>query len=366
MRKASSPVAAPAGGRSRQLVRACASSACLRARAGVVQPGAATDAIGQWQTRDAVRQQRGRGGVADAHFAEGEDIAAARGDLACQVGAAAQRQGALGLAHGGAVKVIRRAASADFQVAQALARAEVVGHAGIGHHQLHAGQAGQRVDGSAAGEEVFHHLPGHVLRIGRNTGLRRAVVAGADQHVRMPDRRVETALDQAQLQGEILQPAQRTGGFGLAVDFLLQVGAQRAIHGGHGIARPNGGGMHPIHPFDKRCEPARRVQRHASPRHGLDENDRSVFWLPDRPLPAPSRARPSGICKHRPRLQRRARHGVAPCSPEAPVLRPPPPDQGGLWGRALASAIGKPWCRTLPRPARLRRTTPASALSRAR
>ena len=61
----------------------------------------------------------------------------------------------------------------------------------------------------------------------------------------------------------------------------------------------------------------------SGPCHGLGENDRSVFWLPDRSLPAPSRAccdsGPVASSKHRPRSQRRARHGFPPCSQEAPV-----------------------------------------------
>jgi hypothetical protein len=47
---------------------------------------------------------------------------------------------------------------------------------------------GKDVDRRAAGEKVLDHLPGHVLRIGRDAGLGRAVIAGKNQHVRLRER----------------------------------------------------------------------------------------------------------------------------------------------------------------------------------
>jgi len=61
---------------------------------------------------------------------------------------------------------------------------DAVRHAGIRDDELDAALARQHVDGGAAGEEVLHHLPGDVLRIGRDAGLCGAVVAGADEDVR--------------------------------------------------------------------------------------------------------------------------------------------------------------------------------------
>jgi hypothetical protein len=55
------------------------------------------------------------------------------------------------------------------------------------------------------------------------------VVAGADQHLRVAQLRRLAAEDQAQLQGERLQPSQRAQRLGLAVDLVLQPGSEFGV-----------------------------------------------------------------------------------------------------------------------------------------
>lgn len=122
----------------------------------------------------------------------------------------------------------------DFCVDEAGARAKCVVHASIGDHQFDAVGAGEDVDGGAAGEEVLHHLPGHILRKGGDARFRRAVVAGADEDVRRAQFGRERLLDQAELQGQAFQTAEAALGLGLAVDLLLQRGAQGVVRRGDG------------------------------------------------------------------------------------------------------------------------------------
>jgi hypothetical protein len=220
--------------------------------------------------------------------------------------------------------------------------------AGIGHHQLHAGQMREDIDRGAAGEEVLHHLPGHFLREGRDAGLGRAVVAGADQHVRRRDARRQAALDQAELQGQFFEAAERAGGLGLAVDLLLQIDGQRAIQ--RAIAK-RGSAALPFSfgecirfiLFKRNAALSRASKRETSPRHGLQENHRSVFWLPDRPRLAPS---PAFAEWHRASVVPGHSGGPATESHRVPrrpdTLSRPPPNRRRLWGLVPPSAIIRP------------------------
>src|SRR5690606_10360656 len=103
----------------------------------------------------------------------------------------------------------------------------------------HASLTRQHIDGSATGEEVLHHLPGHVLRVSREAGLRRAMIAGADKDARIAQLRGQGLLDQAKLQGQGFELPQRALRFGLVVYLRLQCGGQCLIHDACG-ARKSG------------------------------------------------------------------------------------------------------------------------------
>jgi hypothetical protein len=80
--------------------------------------------------------------------------------------------------------------------------------------------------GGAASQEVLHHLPGDVARIGGHAACREAVVTRADQHLGLAQLGRFAAQDQAQLQRQRLQSAQRAQGLSLAVDLVLQPGSE--------------------------------------------------------------------------------------------------------------------------------------------
>jgi hypothetical protein len=73
--------------------------------------------------------------------------------------------------------------------------------------------------------KVLDHLPGHILRIGRDAGLGCAVIAGENQHLRLIELRVETLLDQADLFGDFFELTEGAERLGLLVDLLLQAAA---------------------------------------------------------------------------------------------------------------------------------------------
>jgi hypothetical protein len=98
-------------------------------------------------------------------------------------------------------------------------------YAGIDDRQAISVLPGKDVDRGAAGQKVLDHLPGHILRIGRDTGLGRAVIAGKNQHLRLHQLRVETLLDQADLFGHFFELTEGAERLGLLVDFLLQAAA---------------------------------------------------------------------------------------------------------------------------------------------
>jgi hypothetical protein len=130
-------------------------------------------------------KQGGGGGVADAHFAETDHLAAVVGELASDRCAARDGRLAVVLAHCRLLDEVVRP-EGDLGVDQAVADAEVVRHAGVDDLQLQAVVASEDIDRCAAGEEVLDHLPGHFLRVGRNAGTGGAVIAGEDQQLRLP------------------------------------------------------------------------------------------------------------------------------------------------------------------------------------
>ena len=177
--------------------------------------------------------ERGGGGVADAHFTQPQHIAAACGVVAHQFGATRQGGGARCATHGGGVDVVGGAPGL-LGIDQARARAEIVGHAGIDDRQGPAVLAAEDVDGRAAGKKIFHHLPGDFLRVGGDARFGRAMVASEHQHLWLPQLGRQALLDQADLQRYLLQCAEGTERLGLAVDLVLQGGRQRRVGTGNG------------------------------------------------------------------------------------------------------------------------------------
>jgi hypothetical protein len=159
---------------------------CLLARQpGVVEAGAATDAVAEWRAGELVRQQRGRGGIADSHFAEADHPAALVGESVDDRGATGQRLIALRMAHRRLDQIVARAAG-DLGIDQSAAGAEVVRDAGVDDLQLQTVVAREDVDGGSPGKEVLDHLPGHFLRVGGDAGQCCPVVAGEDQQCGWP------------------------------------------------------------------------------------------------------------------------------------------------------------------------------------
>jgi hypothetical protein len=223
--------------------------AALAEQAGVVQAGAAAGdgielgvVLGAHQT---VGEQRGRRGVADTHLAQADAVAAVVGERMGDAAPALERCVALRGAHGRLFDVVGRAGR-DLGVDQPRALAEVVVDAGIDHGEIQPELAGEYVDRRAAGEEVLHHLPGHVLRVGGHAGTRRAVVAGEDDDVRLAQFGFQGLLQQRDLVRERLQAAERAARLGLAVDLVLDRGGEQRVGRGDGVglhAAGGGGGV---------------------------------------------------------------------------------------------------------------------------
>ena len=177
-----------------------------------------------------MRDQRGGRRVADAHFAEADQVAAVHGQVAAELAAARDGRGALFGRHRRFFKIVGRA-GCHLGVEQAGPLAEIVRNAGIDDRQMQLVLARKDIDRGAAGEEILDHLPGHVLRIGRDAGLGRAMVAGEDQHVGLVEIRVETLLDQADLFGHRFELTERAARLGLLVDLVLQRSGQPLVGG---------------------------------------------------------------------------------------------------------------------------------------
>ena len=262
-------------------------------------------------------EQRGGGGIADAHFAETDHIAAGRGHPEHDAGALLDGLGALGDGHRRLFDVIGRAGShLDVDQPGALI-AEIVRHAGIDYRQPEAVLAGEDVDRRTTGQEILDHLPGHFLRKGRHTGLGRAVITGKDQHLRVVQGGGQGLLDQADLQRRLFQQAERAERLGLAVDLVVQGGGDATV-GGHDFKR-----MHPILQKAKKASRPRFPHATAKPCPQASHLIfRQVFWLPDRPGPCvfPEGLSPLVVtwCNGSPRLQRRARPGIEPRSHRVP------------------------------------------------
>ncbi|GAA3532574.1 hypothetical protein GCM10022394_09860 [Zobellella aerophila] len=102
-------------------------------------------------------------------------------------------------------------------------------YTGINHPQGDAMLTGEHIDGRALVEEVMHHLCGHRAGISRYTMPAQAMVGGEYPDLRLAYAWGPGVLDQAQLQGQLFQPAQGAERLGLVVDSLLQLPGQGGI-----------------------------------------------------------------------------------------------------------------------------------------
>ena len=128
------------------------------------------------------------GGVADAHFAQANQIAVRR--------------------HG---VVAGRDRGEEFALAERRAFGEVGGRLVERQRndaERRAGGAGELVDGGAACGEIRHHLHGDLGGIGGDALPGDAVIAGKDQHSRAIEPRRRVALPVREPGDEILEPAE--------------------------------------------------------------------------------------------------------------------------------------------------------------
>ena len=159
----------------------------------VVGAGAAADPVLRRAAVEAAIDRRRRGGVADAHFAQAQ-----------QVGAGGER-----------LHAERHRRRAGPFVERRLAR-DVAGRLlerQLEHAQRNVEGLADLIDRRAAGGEIGDHRLGDRGRIGRDALGDDAVIAGEDGD----QRRVDVggaALPAGEPFGDVLQPAERTGGLG--------------------------------------------------------------------------------------------------------------------------------------------------------
>jgi hypothetical protein len=91
--------------------------------------------------------------------------------------------------------------------------------------------AAEHVDGRAACDEVEHHLCRHRLRIGAHARMGNAMVCCEHHRGRPHQRGRFGVLDQADLHGQLFQPAERAERLGLAVHGSAQALTQRGVKG---------------------------------------------------------------------------------------------------------------------------------------
>jgi hypothetical protein len=170
-----------------------AQNAVLALEAGIVEPGAAPDALAERHAREPVHQERRRRRVADAHLAENERIAVRRNDAFHDPATLIDRRATLELAQRGLDGEVARAA-AHFRLDETRMCLAIGVYAGVHDPKIHALQSCEHVDGGAACKEVLDHLLGDGARIGAHTAVRDAVVGGEHHRDRSRYRRRQRPL----------------------------------------------------------------------------------------------------------------------------------------------------------------------------
>ena len=110
-----------------------------------------------------------------------------------------------------------------------LAHLKVAGHAAVHDIQINSVLQRQHAYGRAASEEVFHHLPGHIDRIGRHTLSSQSMIRSEHHHLRCIQIGSLATHDAGNAQGQLFQHAQRSLGLGLEIQAMLDAGLQRRV-----------------------------------------------------------------------------------------------------------------------------------------
>ncbi len=193
-----------------------------------IQAGARTHQVRQGQWPEYRRQRAGRGGVADAHLAEQQQVRAVAASGFDRAPAGVENR----------IEVGRRHRRTGAEIVGATARL-VAGHAGerrvgqaahIPDMQRQPQFARQHGDGGATRGEVAQHLHRHFRRIRRYALHGDAMIAGEHQHRHPRGLRLLASLQRSQLDGEGFQAPQRALRFGqlpLAGDGMLPVRLRR-------------------------------------------------------------------------------------------------------------------------------------------
>ncbi|MNN43277.1 hypothetical protein D3C81_1575050 [compost metagenome] len=126
------------------------------------EAGTGPHAFSRRQFRHRVHDGGRRSGIAYAHFTEAQHIALDRGD---QVHTGLHRLRTLVGAHRRFLREVARAVG-DLAIQQSITLTEIMVHAGIDDMQGTVILPCEDIDRGATGQKVFHHLPGHALRIG--------------------------------------------------------------------------------------------------------------------------------------------------------------------------------------------------------
>ena len=198
-------------------------SAVLRGQRRVVDPGAATGDLGGRETEGG-RDQRGRrGGVADAHVADDQQVGPGGDLLGGDGGTGGQR--ALRLVPGQGVLAVDGAGGSPDLVRTDRGRqpGQIRVHREVQHPYGHVVLPGQDADARDSGHEGTDHGGGDLARIGGHAGARgrHPVITGQHHRPYVRGRRGRAdARARGPPDGEILEPAERPGRFGQRGDPL--------------------------------------------------------------------------------------------------------------------------------------------------
>ncbi len=208
----------------------------VRHAAGV-QPGSRPDQRAHRRIQQRAGHGRRRGGIADAHLAADEQLAAGLLGAAHAFAPGLERQQALFGAHRRGLDEVR-GTRRQAQVAHAGQGFQGDGGAQVDHLQAGAEFARQHADRRAAADEVAQHLAGDRLRIGRDALGDYPVVAGEDRHPEPLQARSFAPLQRRQVDRHLLQAAQRAARLGQPVLAFGRAPAHLRVRLAAGVAPP--------------------------------------------------------------------------------------------------------------------------------
>ena len=187
----------------------------LAGEAGVVEAGAAADERVEREAGELVGDERGGGGVADAHLAEGDRVPVAVG----AEGAALAR--ARGRARPAVIAGSARALRVPGPMRRESRSGCSIGAPATPASTTRSAAPTERAKTLAAAppaRKFSEHLPGDRLRVGGDALGGEAVVGGEDGQLAGPHPRRERAAGAGDLGGEVLDAAEGAERLGLAVD----------------------------------------------------------------------------------------------------------------------------------------------------